>query len=172
MEYMPDTAVRVEVEAHERVYAVHFVSGGGPGGQPREIEDELTLEALGRAHTLTVWDAGTGRRLAESGSRWGSDEWTVGSLGELHQVTMTDPVAMVARIVEYGADLDALQVAALLQYTGPSRRTSAHTQMRRWGIRPDGRDRTTGESLWPGYLVRRAIRQRPGQGARTDLADQ
>lgn len=171
MEHMPDTAIRVYVPGHNRTYAVHLVSGGGPGGQPRGVEDELTTEALGRAHTLTIFDADTGRRIVESSSRWGSDEWYAGSPWTMHDVTVTDPIDTIRYLVEHATDLDALQVAALLGYTGPHRRTSSHTQMRRWSIRPDRRDRTTGESLWPGDMVRRAIRQRPGQGARTDLAD-
>lgn len=47
----------------------------------------------------------------------------------------------------------------------------ARQTLARWGVRPVGRaPGRGGESLYPRDVVVEALRRRPGQGARTDLA--
>src|SRR5690606_2841203 len=64
--------------------------------------------------------------------------------------------------------ITASEAAALL---GVASGRVARQTLARWGVRPTGRaPGRGGESLYPRDVVVDALRRRPGQGARTDLA--
>ena len=158
----------IPVTTHGLDYMVNLSSGnGGPGGQPTGWETSLDANALGRADQIMVLEPGTARLVAVSVSQWGSDTWTTEE-DPRHgdAIDLDDPVWWV--ILHCAEFITGSEAAVIM---GLSSGDGARRQLDRWAVPAIGRaPGRGGESLYLMEEVRAAVKNRPGRGARTDLA--
>lgn len=117
-------------------------------------EDHAQARGLAKADRYT-------RRIDELVQR-------IGQPGTLTGKTEEQSLFITGYHHQVAGDTETMPTRAVAELLGYTNVNAARAELSRLGVEAIGRDRETGEKLWPAWVAE-IVKNRPGRGARTDL---